>query len=50
MTQVNYREEDFKKVIEKWSKGRGVDIILDCIGGRFTSFYFLVMCVLNNKC
>merc|ERR1712150_41129 len=33
---VNYREEDFKKVIEKWSNGRGVDIILDCIGGRST--------------
>ena len=34
MIQVNYREEEFKEAIEKWTNGKGVDIILDCIGGR----------------
>ena len=42
MVEVNYREEEFKDAIEKWTNGRGVDIILDCIGGRFTLSNFFV--------
>jgi len=33
---VNYREEEFKDAIDKWTNGRGVDIILDCIGGSYS--------------
>lgn len=31
---INYREEDFVDVLRS-ATGRGVDIILDCIGGSY---------------
>jgi NADPH:quinone reductase-like Zn-dependent oxidoreductase len=31
---INYREEDFVEVLRQ-ATGRGVDIILDCIGGSY---------------
>ena len=40
--QVNYKEEDFKEATDKWTNGRGVNIILDCIGGRFTTYMYAI--------
>ena len=37
LVQVNYREEEFKDAVSKWTNGTGVNIILDCIGGRLSS-------------
>lgn len=33
---INYRTEDFVAVIEQATAGRGVDVILDIIGGEYT--------------
>jgi NADPH2:quinone reductase len=33
---VNYREEDFVAVLRQETEGRGVDLILDAIGGDYT--------------
>ena len=33
---VNYREEDFVDALKKETNGRGVDVILDSIGGDYT--------------
>jgi len=32
---INYREEDFKDVVLETTEGRGVDVILDMVGGRY---------------
>ncbi|HUP65001.1 MAG TPA: NAD(P)H-quinone oxidoreductase [Thermoanaerobaculia bacterium] len=32
---VNYREQRFEDVIREWTGGRGVDVILDHIGGEY---------------
>lgn len=32
---INYREEDFKAVVLQETGGRGVDVILDMVGGRY---------------
>src|SRR5699024_10060096 len=32
---INYREEDFVESIAAWTEGRGVDVILDYIGGDY---------------
>ncbi|MBK5567032.1 NAD(P)H-quinone oxidoreductase [Ensifer sp. SSB1] len=32
---INYREEDFKTVVLEETSGRGVDVILDMVGGRY---------------
>lgn len=32
---INYRDEDFKAVVLEETKGRGVDVILDMVGGRY---------------
>ena len=32
---INYREEDFVAVIQQATKGRGVDVILDMVGGDY---------------
>jgi putative PIG3 family NAD(P)H quinone oxidoreductase len=32
---INYREEDFKAVVLEETGGRGVDVILDMVGGRY---------------
>ncbi|MCA1489654.1 NAD(P)H-quinone oxidoreductase [Sinorhizobium alkalisoli] len=32
---INYREEDFKEVVLDETGGRGVDVILDMVGGRY---------------
>lgn len=32
---INYREEDFKQVVLESTGGRGVDVILDMVGGRY---------------
>ncbi|OCP07173.1 MULTISPECIES: NAD(P)H-quinone oxidoreductase [unclassified Ensifer] len=32
---INYRDEDFKSVILEETDGRGVDVILDMVGGRY---------------
>jgi putative PIG3 family NAD(P)H quinone oxidoreductase len=32
---INYREEDFVEVIKKETDGRGVDVILDMVGGDY---------------
>ncbi|MBP2235211.1 putative PIG3 family NAD(P)H quinone oxidoreductase [Sinorhizobium kostiense] len=32
---INYREEDFKDVVLEATEGRGVDVILDMVGGRY---------------
>lgn len=34
---INYREEDFAAVIRDATKGRGVDVILDMVGGDYVS-------------
>jgi len=33
---VNYREEDFVDVLKRETEGRGVDLVLDTIGGDYT--------------
>ena len=32
---ANYREQDFVKVAHDWTDGRGVDLILDMVGGSY---------------
>ncbi|WP_312361301.1 NAD(P)H-quinone oxidoreductase [Ensifer sp.] len=32
---INYRDEDFKSVVLEQTGGRGVDVILDMVGGRY---------------
>lgn len=32
---INYRDEDFVKVIKEQTKGKGVDLILDMVGGSY---------------
>lgn len=32
---INYKEEDFEKVVSTLTNGKGVDIILDCVGGSY---------------
>ncbi|MBV1865891.1 MAG: NAD(P)H-quinone oxidoreductase [Rhodobacteraceae bacterium] len=32
---INYRDEDFAKVIKELTKGKGVDLILDMVGGSY---------------
>ncbi|OHV85639.1 NAD(P)H-quinone oxidoreductase [Ensifer sp. LCM 4579] len=32
---INYREEDFKEIVLDETGGRGVDVILDMVGGRY---------------
>lgn len=32
---INYRDEDFKSVVLEETGGRGVDVILDMVGGRY---------------
>jgi NADPH2:quinone reductase len=39
---INYKETDFSEVIEQLTNGKGVDVILDMIGGDYTP--------LNIKC
>ncbi len=34
---VNYREEDFVPIVKELTDGRGVDVILDMVGGRYMS-------------
>lgn len=34
---INYKTEDFKDVIQQLTDGRGVDVILDMIGGDYTT-------------
>jgi NADPH2:quinone reductase len=36
MRGINYRTEDFVEVVRKVTGGRGVDIVLDIIGGSYT--------------
>lgn len=31
----NYKDEDFSSGVMEFTKGRGVDVILDCVGGSF---------------
>jgi len=33
---INYKQEDFEPAVQEWTKGRGVDIILDCVGGSYS--------------
>ena len=33
---INYREEDFVQVIKELTRNRGVDVILDMVGGDYT--------------
>ncbi len=32
---IDYRSDDFAKEILRWTDGRGVDVVLDCIGGKY---------------
>lgn len=32
---VNYKTEKFGEAVKEWSEGRGVDVILDCVGGSY---------------
>jgi putative PIG3 family NAD(P)H quinone oxidoreductase len=32
---IDYRREDFAAVVAEWTKGRGVDVILDMVGGEY---------------
>jgi len=32
---INYREEDFAKEVLDITEGKGVDVVLDCIGGKY---------------
>ena len=32
---VNYKTEDFATAVAEWTGGRGVDVILDCVGGSY---------------
>eukprot|EP00090_Calanus_glacialis_P045676 TRINITY_DN8644_c0_g1_i1.p1 TRINITY_DN8644_c0_g1~~TRINITY_DN8644_c0_g1_i1.p1 ORF type:complete len:330 (-),score=102.51 TRINITY_DN8644_c0_g1_i1:51-1040(-) len=32
---VNYKTEDFAAAVAEWTGGKGVDIILDCVGGSY---------------
>ncbi len=32
---INYREEDFVEITQKATKGRGVDVVLDMVGGAY---------------
>ena len=32
---INYREEDFVAAIREWTGGRGVDVVLDMVGGDY---------------
>ena len=34
---VNYREEDFVSIVKEMTNGRGVDVILDMVGGSYMS-------------
>ena len=34
---ANYRTQDWREEVAKWTEGRGVDIILDCIGSSYFS-------------
>lgn len=34
---INYREEDFVQVVKELTDGRGVDVILDMVGGDYVS-------------
>src|SRR5690606_25447146 len=31
---VDYRGEDFVAAVDDWTEGRGVDLVLDCVGGE----------------
>ena len=32
---VNYKTDDFAEAVAEWTDGKGVDIILDCVGGSY---------------
>lgn len=32
---INYKEQDFLAVVQAYTGGRGVDVVLDCIGGSY---------------
>ena len=32
---INYKTESFAEVVKEHTKGRGVDVILDCVGGPY---------------
>lgn len=32
---INYKTDDFAKAVSDWTGGKGVDIILDCVGGSY---------------
>ena len=32
---INYREEDFVAAVREWTGGRGVDVVLDMVGGDY---------------
>ena len=32
---IDYAEQDFVEVVEQWTRGRGVDVVLDVIGGEY---------------
>lgn len=32
---INYKEEDFSEKVLQFTKGKGADVILDCIGGNY---------------
>ncbi len=40
---INYRMEDFEDVVRKMTAGRGVDVILDMVGGEYVSREFRIM-------
>lgn len=37
---INYREEDFVEIVKKETNGRGVDVILDMVGGDYIARNF----------
>jgi len=32
---ANYKEEKWNEVVKEWTGGKGVDVILDCVGGSY---------------
>ena len=42
---INYREKDFVEEVGRISEGRGVDVILDCVGGPYIAKNLSVLAV-----
>jgi NADPH2:quinone reductase len=47
---INYKEESFYEILAKETSGRGIDVILDMIGGSYTQLHLDLLAIEGRLC